>query len=154
VYNHDRMPGRMDFLGQMWKEYGLSDSRYIFCDPLLLCMEILSVVRLLLNIAARTYVIVIVSVVPPVLILLPYAQFGLGPLCFLTAWLITSDSGYRHSLQALVSTGHLYSNLLYFATSLYDDYILSKQYYRPEPFYFWAYFVGMNAIWLVIPASK
>lgn len=40
------MPGRMDFFGQMWKEYGLSDSRYIFCDPLLLCMEILSVVGL------------------------------------------------------------------------------------------------------------
>ena len=37
---------------------------------------------------------------------------------------------------------------------MYDDYILGKQYYRPEPFYFWAYFVGMNAIWLVIPGSK
>jgi hypothetical protein len=49
VYNHDRMPGRMDFFGQMWKEYALSDSRYIFCDPLLLCMEILSVVRLFPN---------------------------------------------------------------------------------------------------------
>jgi hypothetical protein len=49
VYYHDRMPGRLDFFGQMWKEYGLSDSRYIFCDPLLLCMEILSVVRRLQN---------------------------------------------------------------------------------------------------------
>lgn len=78
----------------------------------------------------------------------------LGPLSFLTAWLITNDSGYRYSFQAFVSTGHIYSNLLYLATSLYDDYILDKQYYRPESFYFWAYFVGMNAIWLVIPASK
>ena len=78
----------------------------------------------------------------------------LGPFSFLTAWLLTTDSGYRHSFQALVSIGHIYSNLLYFATSLYDDYILGKQYYRPEPFYFWAYFVGMNAIWLVIPGSE
>lgn len=46
VYNHDRMPSRMDLFGQLWKEYALSDSRYIFCDPLLLCMEILSVVGL------------------------------------------------------------------------------------------------------------
>jgi cholestenol delta-isomerase len=46
VYNRDRMPSMMDIFGQLWKEYGLSDSRYIFCDPLLLCMEILSVVSL------------------------------------------------------------------------------------------------------------
>jgi cholestenol delta-isomerase len=88
------------------------------------------------------------------LIWLLRAQFGLGPLCLITAWLISRDSGYRHSFQALVSAGHLYSNLVYFATSLYDDYILGKKYYRPEPVYFWAYFVGMNAIWLVVPARK
>lgn len=46
VYNRDSMPSRMDIFGQLWKEYGLSDSRYIFCDPLLLCMEALSVVGL------------------------------------------------------------------------------------------------------------
>lgn len=43
------MPSKMDLFGQLWKEYALSDSRYIFCDPLLLCMEILSVVSLFLN---------------------------------------------------------------------------------------------------------
>lgn len=46
VYNHARMPGRMDVLAQLWKEYALSDSRYVSSDPLLLCMEILSVVCL------------------------------------------------------------------------------------------------------------
>jgi cholestenol Delta-isomerase len=26
-------------------------------------------------------------------------------------------------------------------------------YSRPEAFYFWVYFVGMNAFWIVIPAA-
>jgi cholestenol Delta-isomerase len=46
VYYHDRMPGRTDVFGQLWKEYALSDSRYMFSDPMLLCMEVLSVVYL------------------------------------------------------------------------------------------------------------
>lgn len=37
---------------------------------------------------------------------------------------------------------------------MYEDYEFGKTYYRPEPFYFWVYFVGMNAIWFVVPACK
>jgi cholestenol delta-isomerase len=44
VYNYERMPSRMDVFGLLWKEYALADSRYIFADPMLLCMEVLSVV--------------------------------------------------------------------------------------------------------------
>ncbi len=46
LWNHDRMAARMDLFGQLWKEYALSDSRYMFSDPMLLCMEMLSVVCL------------------------------------------------------------------------------------------------------------
>jgi len=35
-----------DFFGQLWKEYALSDSRYLTSDPLVLCMESLTVVRM------------------------------------------------------------------------------------------------------------
>jgi cholestenol delta-isomerase len=28
-----------DFFAQLWKEYALSDSRYLFSDPFVLCME-------------------------------------------------------------------------------------------------------------------
>lgn len=48
--------------------------------------------------------------------------------------------------------GQLYGDVLYYVTSLYDKYFLGISYSRPEPFYFWFYFVGMNAFWIVVPA--
>jgi hypothetical protein len=36
VYNNPRMPSMQDFFGQLWKEYALSDSRYMTSDPLVL----------------------------------------------------------------------------------------------------------------------
>jgi cholestenol delta-isomerase len=50
--------------------------------------------------------------------------------------------------------GQFYGNLLYYTTSLFEDFVDGKKYYRPEPYYFWFYFVFMNAIWLVIPLCK
>ena len=57
----------------------------------------------------------------------------------------------RHPLQALVSLGQIYGDVLYFATSMFDHYYKGLAYCRPEPYYFWFYYVFMNAIWLVIP---
>ena len=81
-------------------------------------------------------------------------QITWGPLSLLTALLIVRDSSYRHPIQALVSTGHVYGDTLYFATTVFDEFYSGKVYYRPEPFYFWIYFVLMNAVWLVIPGCK
>ncbi|EXJ61756.1 hypothetical protein A1O7_02186 [Cladophialophora yegresii CBS 114405] len=39
AYNHTRMGGMQDIFGQLWKEYSLSDSRYLTSDPFVLCME-------------------------------------------------------------------------------------------------------------------
>ena len=39
------MSSMQDFFGQLWKEYALSDSRYMTSDPLVLCMESLTMVR-------------------------------------------------------------------------------------------------------------
>lgn len=44
-YNHHRMGSRMDLFGQLWKEYALSDSRYLTSDPFVLCMETITAVR-------------------------------------------------------------------------------------------------------------
>ncbi|PMD47321.1 EBP domain-containing protein [Hyaloscypha variabilis F] len=121
VYNNSRMPGMQDFFGQLWKEYALSDSRYMTSDPLVLCMESLTVLTW-------------------------------GPLSLLTAVLIITDSRFRHPVQALVSTGQFYGNLIYYSTCLYEDFALGTRYYRPEPYYFWWYFIFMNTFWLVIPA--
>ena len=38
------MGGAQDMLGQLWKEYALSDSRYLTSDTLVLCMESITVV--------------------------------------------------------------------------------------------------------------
>lgn len=45
VYNNSQMSSMQDLFGQLWKEYALSDSRYMTSDPLVLCMESLTVVR-------------------------------------------------------------------------------------------------------------
>ncbi|QSZ32650.1 hypothetical protein DSL72_002229 [Monilinia vaccinii-corymbosi] len=120
VYNHARMASRTDFFGQLWKEYALSDSRYMSSDPFLLTIETWTAVLW-------------------------------GPLSYLTAIYITKNSPFRHTLQALVSTGEMYGNLLYLVTSFLDAYTTGRRHYRPEPLYFWVYFVLMNSIWLFVP---
>ncbi|MCJ1344278.1 hypothetical protein MMC31_002481 [Peltigera leucophlebia] len=39
AYNHASMPSMQDLFGQLWKEYAMSDSRYLTSDPFVLCME-------------------------------------------------------------------------------------------------------------------
>lgn len=49
VVNHTRMAPAQDFFGQLWKEYSLSDSRYLTSDPFVLCMETITAVCLPLS---------------------------------------------------------------------------------------------------------
>ena len=44
--NHTRMGSAQDLFGQLWKEYALSDSRYLTSDPFVLCMESITAVYL------------------------------------------------------------------------------------------------------------
>ncbi|KAG8630819.1 hypothetical protein KVT40_002438 [Elsinoe batatas] len=74
-----------------------------------------------------------------------------GPLCYICAWTIMTDSTLRYPLQSIVSLGQLYGDVLYYATSLFDHYMLDMAYSRPEAFYFWGYYVFLNAFWIVIP---
>lgn len=74
-----------------------------------------------------------------------------GPLSFIVASMIATDHPFRHPLQAVVSLGQLYGDVLYYATSMFDHYILNLSYSRPEAFYFWGYFVFMNSFWIIIP---
>lgn len=39
MLNHTQMASMDDFFGMLWKEYALSDSRYMFSDSFVLCME-------------------------------------------------------------------------------------------------------------------
>ncbi|KAB8288841.1 hypothetical protein EYC80_010744 [Monilinia laxa] len=74
-----------------------------------------------------------------------------GPLSFLLAAMIATDHSLRYPLQAIVSLGQLYGDVLYYATCLFDLYILGLEYSRPEKRIFWGYFVFMNSFWIVIP---
>jgi cholestenol delta-isomerase len=69
----------------------------------------------------------------------------------MTAYFIATSHPLRYPLQAIVSLGQLYGDVLYYATCLFDHYLMNIAYSRPEAYYFWVYFVGMNAFWIVIP---
>lgn len=111
------------FLGQMWKEYAFSDSRYLTQNALVLCME---------AITAAAW----------------------GPGCLLVAALVVQRHPLRFPLQALVSLGQLYGDVLYYATAAFEHVINDVTYSRPEALYFWFYFVFMNAIWIAIPGGE
>ena len=128
-----------DFFGQLWKEYTLSDSRYMISDPFTLCMETITAVC-----GETAYLVGVLMLV----------QVCWGPMCYLTAYLIVRDSPYRHPLQAFVSTGQLYGDVLYYATSMFTEWHTGTRYYRPEPQYYWIYFAFLNAFWIVIPACE
>ncbi|OAP64407.1 hypothetical protein AYL99_00379 [Fonsecaea erecta] len=123
AYNHTRMGGLQDIFGQLWKEYSLSDSRYLTSDPFVLCMETIT------------------------------AVFW-GPLSFLMVYFIIVSHPLRYPLQAIVSLGQIYGDILYFATSMFDHYHKKLTYCRPEPYYFWFYYFLMNIFWIVIPANS
>ncbi|KAI1117102.1 emopamil binding protein [Nemania sp. NC0429] len=101
---------------QLWKEYSLSDSRYLTADAFVVCMEAVT------------------------------AAFW-GPLSLACAWCVLADHPLRHPLQTVVSLGQLYGDVLYYATCTFSG----VEYSRPEPAYFWGYYVLLNAFWIVIP---
>ncbi|KAJ1930487.1 hypothetical protein IWQ60_000272 [Tieghemiomyces parasiticus] len=118
VLNHRTLAGDQGILGQLWKEYSHSDSRYLSSDTFVLLME------------AVTAIID-------------------GPLCYLAAFAIYQNSPFRHVVQLSVSIAQLYGDLLYYTTTLFEGF----PHCNPHPFYFWFYFVFMNAVWIVIPFS-
>jgi len=44
AYNFRSIGGLQTLFGQLWKEYALSDSRYLTQDPFVLCMESITAV--------------------------------------------------------------------------------------------------------------
>lgn len=73
--------------------------------------------------------------------------FAWGPGCWLIVFALLAKSSWRWSAVIIVSVGQLYGDILYFATCWLEGGI----HIRPEPLYFWFYFIFMNAIWIVVP---
>ncbi|KAI9897264.1 hypothetical protein N3K66_008286 [Trichothecium roseum] len=105
---------------QLWKEYALSDSRYLTGDVFTLCVEAITVTVW-------------------------------GPLSLAAAASVVLGSPRRHFLQVVVSTAHLYGVALYYATNEVAAAATATSYSRPEPLYYWVYYVGFNAPWAVVP---
>ena len=57
-------------------------------------------------------------------------------------------------MQALVSTGQFYGDLLYYLTNWFNETYLGVTYSRPEAYYYYGYYVFMNVWWLLIPGCK
>ncbi|ROV95054.1 hypothetical protein VPNG_09478 [Cytospora leucostoma] len=122
VYNHTGLAGSQDLFAQLWKEYALSDSRYLTSDPFMLCVETITVTIL-------------------------------GPLCFAAAVSIVRGGSLRHPLQVIVSVAHLYGVALYYSTSFFSEKYRGTVYGRPEFLYYWIYYIGFNAPWVIAPAA-
>ncbi|KAF9884649.1 hypothetical protein FE257_001402 [Aspergillus nanangensis] len=116
------LPSKQTILSQLWKEYSLSDSRYLNPNSFVHSMESIT-------------------------------AFAWGPLSFCIAYLITTDHVLRHPLQIIVSLGQLYGDVLYYGTCLFEFVVFGVENSRPERYYFWGYFVLLNAFWIVIPLA-
>ncbi|TKA72399.1 hypothetical protein B0A55_05858 [Friedmanniomyces simplex] len=114
------LAAKQTLIGQMWKEYAFSDSRYLSNNAFVLCMETVTAVCW-------------------------------GPGCLAVAALIMRRHPLRYPIQMIVSMGQFYGDVLYYATSAFDHTVNGVTYSRPETFYYWFYFVLMNAFWIVIP---
>ncbi|KAL4961703.1 EXPERA domain-containing protein [Aspergillus stella-maris] len=118
--NPTTLAGSNHILSQLWKEYSLSDSRYLLNDSFVWSMESITSVFW-------------------------------GPLSFLLVALIIKSHPLRHPLQTIVSMGQLYGDVLYYGTCAFQFMVYGIEYSRPERYYFWGYFVFLNAFWIAIP---
>ncbi|KAK4190090.1 Emopamil-binding protein [Podospora australis] len=127
VFTHATLPSSQSFFAQLWKEYSLSDSRYIASDPFMLCIEGLTMI---------TWG--------------PLSLYG----AYLTALPASKGKqGLRHVIQIVVAIGHLYGVALYYGTCHFIETQSEGRisYSRPEFMYYWVYYAGMNAPWAVVP---
>ncbi|KAJ2717176.1 hypothetical protein H4R19_000120 [Coemansia spiralis] len=71
-----------------------------------------------------------------------------GSVAAVAAYGILADSPIRHPAQLATSLAQLYGNVLYMTI----NYMEGFRHTNPHPFYFYGYFVMMNAVWMVVPA--
>ncbi|KAJ2308200.1 hypothetical protein IWW55_000581 [Coemansia sp. RSA 2706] len=70
-----------------------------------------------------------------------------GSFAVVAAYGVLTDSPIRHPAQLVTSLMQLYGNVLYMGINCMEGF----RYTNPHPYYFYGYFVLMNAFWIVIP---
>jgi len=88
--------------------------------------------------AARDSAVVTVEGITAVLV---------GPACLLAVYAIAARKSYSYTLQLAVCLCQLYGDTVYFVTSF-----LEGDKFSTGPYYYWAYYVGANSFWFVIPS--
>lgn len=80
-------------------------------------------------------------------------KFFYSLIIFPVPWLLTrgryavaTGKSYSYILQFAISLGQLYGTAAYFITSW-----LEGDNFAASPFYYYAYYIGANASWVVIP---
>ncbi|PSR83642.1 Emopamil binding protein-domain-containing protein [Coniella lustricola] len=165
VRNHKTLASSQGLLAQLWKEYALSDSRYLTSDPFVLCVEAITVVSCLGTLQViYTYTCLVFSEprnttrvqthwTTNSFPLSTTMQTVWGPLSFATALSVARTGPWRHPLQIIVSVAHLYGVALYYSTCYAQEQLNGVAYSRPEFQYYWVYYVGFNAPWVIVPAG-
>ncbi|XP_028800106.1 probable 3-beta-hydroxysteroid-Delta(8),Delta(7)-isomerase [Neltuma alba] len=69
-----------------------------------------------------------------------------GPASLLVVYAIACGKSYSYILQFAISLGQLYGAVVYFTTA-----ILEGDNFSANQFYYFTYYIGANASWLVIP---
>ncbi|KHN32018.1 probable 3-beta-hydroxysteroid-Delta(8),Delta(7)-isomerase [Glycine soja] len=70
-----------------------------------------------------------------------------GPPCLLAVYAIATGKTYSYILQFAISLGQLYGSAFYYITA-----ILEGDNFSVNSFYYYAYYIGANASWIVIPS--
>ncbi|XP_045789142.1 probable 3-beta-hydroxysteroid-Delta(8),Delta(7)-isomerase [Trifolium pratense] len=70
-----------------------------------------------------------------------------GPASLLAVYAIATGKPYSYILQFAVSLGQLYGTAVYFITA-----ILEGDNFSTNSFYYYAYYIGANFSWIVIPS--
>ncbi|KMT02771.1 hypothetical protein BVRB_8g193590 [Beta vulgaris subsp. vulgaris] len=70
----------------------------------------------------------------------------MGPACLLAAYAIAAQKSYRYVLQLFVSLGQFYGLVIYYITA-----ILEGDHFSASPLYYYAYYIGANSPWGLIP---
>jgi cholestenol delta-isomerase len=146
VLNHASLAGTQSLFAQLWKEYSLSDSRYLTSDPFMVSIEAVTAVCCF----GSRYILKGNAIDHPLLDM----QLTWGPLSLATAVSILANSPLRHPLQIVVCVGHLYGVVLYYSTSFAAFHFEAVAHSRPEFLYFWVYYAGFNFPWVVVPLGK
>ncbi|KAL9260442.1 putative 3-beta-hydroxysteroid-Delta(8),Delta(7)-isomerase [Drosera capensis] len=70
-----------------------------------------------------------------------------GPACILAVYAIATKKSYSHVLQLAIALGQLYGTFVYYITAILDG-----DNYSATPYHYYAYYIGANAWWLLIPS--